>query len=260
MLATTLLVAVVTSLVMRGYLNGQLDDQVQKTAGAVGRPLLRRPARPGSPTADGDAPRFGRGDAAGTLSAQFDRRQRRAARCSPTSGHLRTLSTTALHRLEKVPVGRRVHTWSRCPASGPSGCAPPSDSQATAGRRAVRRHASTTPSPTWCSREVADRGWRPSCVALGAGLVLVRRQLRPLREVAATAHEVAALPLSQRRDRHDRAGARDAHRRADRGRRRSAPPSTRCSRTSSTHSTSGTAVSSRCGSSSPTPPTSCGRR
>ena len=33
--------------------------------------------------------------------------------------------------------------------------------------------------------------------ALGAGLLLVRRQLRPLREVAATAHEVAELPLSQ---------------------------------------------------------------
>ena len=33
-------------------------------------------------------------------------------------------------------------------------------------------------------------------VAAVAGRVLVRRQLRPLREVAATAHEVAALPLS----------------------------------------------------------------
>jgi two-component system OmpR family sensor kinase len=34
-------------------------------------------------------------------------------------------------------------------------------------------------------------------VATGAGLVLVRRQLRPLTEVAATAHEVAALPLAE---------------------------------------------------------------
>jgi two-component system OmpR family sensor kinase len=33
-------------------------------------------------------------------------------------------------------------------------------------------------------------------VASGAGLVLVRRQLRPLREVADTAHQVSALPLS----------------------------------------------------------------
>ncbi|MDN4162977.1 sensor histidine kinase [Nocardioides abyssi] len=32
-------------------------------------------------------------------------------------------------------------------------------------------------------------------VALGVGLVVVRRQLRPLRKVAATAHAVAALPL-----------------------------------------------------------------
>jgi two-component system OmpR family sensor kinase len=33
-------------------------------------------------------------------------------------------------------------------------------------------------------------------VAAGAGLVVVRRQLRPLREVAATAHTVAGLPLA----------------------------------------------------------------
>jgi two-component system, OmpR family, sensor kinase len=34
-------------------------------------------------------------------------------------------------------------------------------------------------------------------LAAGGGLLLVRRQLRPLRQVAATAHEVAALPLSE---------------------------------------------------------------
>jgi len=34
-------------------------------------------------------------------------------------------------------------------------------------------------------------------VAAGAGLLLVRRQLRPLREVAGTAHRVAELPLAQ---------------------------------------------------------------
>jgi two-component system, OmpR family, sensor kinase len=35
-----------------------------------------------------------------------------------------------------------------------------------------------------------------TAAAAGAGLVLVRRQLRPLREVAATAHHVAELPLA----------------------------------------------------------------
>ena len=34
-------------------------------------------------------------------------------------------------------------------------------------------------------------------VAAGGGLLLVRRQLRPLREVAATANAVAALPLAE---------------------------------------------------------------
>ena len=46
-------------------------------------------------------------------------------------------------------------------------------------------------------------GWEALLIALGAllaaggGLLLVRRQLRPLNEVAATAHRVAALPLAE---------------------------------------------------------------
>ncbi len=46
-------------------------------------------------------------------------------------------------------------------------------------------------------------GWEALLIALGAllaaggGLLLVRRQLRPLTEVAATAHSVAQLPLSE---------------------------------------------------------------
>ena len=46
-------------------------------------------------------------------------------------------------------------------------------------------------------------GWEALLIALGAllaaggGLLLVRRQLRPLTEVAATAHAVAALPLAE---------------------------------------------------------------
>ena len=36
-------------------------------------------------------------------------------------------------------------------------------------------------------------------VAAGVGIVVVRRQLAPLREVAGTAHAVAALPLASGR-------------------------------------------------------------
>ena len=67
------------------------------------------------------------------------------------------------------------------------------------------------------------------------------------------------LPLAVGRDRPDRAGPRPPHRRAHRGRPGRAPPSTRCSTTSRPRSTRGTAASSRCASSSPTPPTSCAR-
>ncbi len=55
-------------------------------------------------------------------------------------------------------------------------------------------------------------------IAAGVGTVLVRRQLRPLRSVAETAHDGAHPAAVQRRDRYDGPGARRAHRRAHRGR------------------------------------------
>jgi two-component system OmpR family sensor kinase len=191
-LATTLLVAVVTSLVMRGYLNGQLDDQVQKT-------LERSAARysgdlPGPPpTADGDAPRFGRGDAAGTLSAQFTGDNGRGEVLTD-EGHLRALSTTALHQLEKVPSDGESHVVS-LPGVGSFRVRAAGDSQT----KLVAGQSTERVDDAVANLVLSESliGLAAVVVALGAGLVIVRRQLRPLRDVAATAHEVAELPLSQ---------------------------------------------------------------
>ncbi len=193
-LATTLLVAGVTSVVMRGYLNGQLDDQVQKTLErSAARYSGGLPSPP--PTADGggDAPRFGRGDAGGTLNAQFAGDDARGETLTD-DGHLRTLSTTALDRLEKVPSDGESHVVS-LPGVGSFRVRAASDSTAklVAGQSTDRVDDAVA---NLVLSEVLI-GLAAMVFALGAGLLLVRRQLRPLREVAATAHEVAELPLSQ---------------------------------------------------------------
>ena len=92
------------------------------------------------------------------------------------------------------------------------------------------------------------------------GLLVVRRQLRPLREVAddRRAGRRAAAVLG--RDRADRAGARAPHRRGTPRSARWGPRSTPCWSTWSRRWRPGTAASSRCGSSSRTPRTSCARR
>ena len=121
--------------------------------------------------------------------------------------------------------------------------------------------ASTTPSPAWCwSRRcsaLARRSWSPPAPACS----LVRRQLRPLREVAGDrARRWPTLPLSSGEIGTTVRVPDDAHRRAHRGRpgRRRAEHAARPRRARPRRR--GTAASSRCASSSPTPPTSCARR
>ncbi|WP_278259515.1 hypothetical protein [Nocardioides convexus] len=80
--------------------------------------------------------------------------------------------------------------------------------------------------------------------------------LRPLTEVAATAHAVAEPAPGVRGDRGHRAGARAAHRSPHRGRPGGPGAQPACSPTWSPRCPRGTAASSRCASSWPTPRTS----
>ena len=95
--------------------------------------------------------------------------------------------------------------------------------------------------------------------AAGVGTVVVRRQLPPLREVAATAHASSELRWHPARSRSASGCPSTSPTSAPRSV-RSARRSTRCSTTSRRRWPSGTAASSRCASSWPTPRTSCGRR
>jgi two-component system OmpR family sensor kinase len=111
-----------------------------------------------------------------------------------TSGDCRRLSGAALAELEQVPVDRHVH-----------GVALPGEgSYRVTAVRAPDGDVMVTGLPTSdVDQTLASLvGWEllltllGVLVAAGAGTVVVRRQLRPLREVAQTAHTVAGLPLA----------------------------------------------------------------
>lgn len=111
-----------------------------------------------------------------------------------TSGDCRPLSSAALAELDHVPVDGNVHGVT-LPGGG---------SYRVAADRAGDGDVMVTGVPTSDVDQTLTSliGWEllltlvGVLVAAGAGTYVVRRQLRPLREVAATAHTVAGLPLA----------------------------------------------------------------
>lgn len=198
---TSVLVAVITSLALRSQLYGQLDDDVQQSLlRSVDRYNAGFGAPPGNPDGDGDRGtprgRLGLGDAPGTLSAQFDVGADPAGAVVTRSSTSRTLSTAALDLLRKVPADGETHHVD-LPGVGPFRVRAAA-SKADANIRLVAG-MSTRETDSVVSHLLL---WEIllALAAVGsaalAGRWLVRRQLRPLRDVAATAHEVTALPLS----------------------------------------------------------------
>ena len=192
--ATSILVAVVTSVAMRGYLNGQLDDNV--------RDSLSRMVDEDGPTAQGipgsgppgerdRQPRFG---GAGTLIARY------GASLAPDGVVLtrgtepRQLSTTALDRLRDVPVNGEVQRIS-LPGVGSFRVAAATRGDGTVAVTGMSTRDNDAVLSNLVLWEVL-LALAAVVIAALAGRYLVRRQLRPLREVAATAHEVTALPLA----------------------------------------------------------------
>ena len=244
---------------MRDYLTGQLDAKILEIArpcAAAGpmartRPTVRlRPRRgasrrsrqrrsPGTighPAAPSDAVRRRRA-AAGERRWNALPARRRGARgqCPPTA------------EAHQVEVAR---------TTGPTGSAVDDEAacRSPASHRRGRRRGRLA-HPAGSSRSAR---WR--CVLAGiGGSILVRRQLRPLTDVAATAHAVADQPLDSGTVELAARSPTTSPTRTPRSA-RSARRSTPCSPTSSRRSTRGTGASSRCASSSPTRATSCARR
>ena len=188
---TALLIGAVTTLAMRSYLYDRLDQQVRQSMNGL---LAPRGGGDDDGPIGGPTPGFGGlhtvtglypdGAASrGWVIAQSDER----------GGYRKPLSSTALDQLDRVPSDGHVHTV---------------DVTALGGYRVIAQDVSdgtvVTGLPT---RDVNDTlsslvwyelllGLLGVVAAAGAGTFVVRRQLRPLKEVAATAHAVAGLPLA----------------------------------------------------------------
>ena len=188
-LVVSVLVATATTLGVRSYLNDQLDHDVSSS--------MRRLQRP-EPTPDAAPQRIDlRGQGPGTLIALIGEDDEQGL-IIPASNATTTadaeLSDEALDALGDVPTDGEVH-----------GVDVPGEGSFRV--TAVDANGVTIVAglPTDDVDDVVSRLvlWEVVLTLLavvltaGAALVVVRRQLRPLREVAATAHHVSELPLSE---------------------------------------------------------------
>jgi two-component system OmpR family sensor kinase len=189
------LVVLTTTLAMQDYLLGKRDQEV---AQSLNRAVNPRPGGPGGPPGRrGEAEDDGDGD------SYFGQRSGsvllRVAGGTPSglliteAGGVRSISTAAAEELSDVPKDGKAHSV-----------------ELPYGRYRVMSGVSSD-GDTWVvglpQRDIQDiissLVFWATLLALGgvllaavAGRMLVRRQLRPLREVAATAHRVSQQPLS----------------------------------------------------------------
>lgn len=191
--AVSLLVALIAALVMRSYLTDRLDAQLADSMQRAQNAVQGGGPGPGDrldPCTDVPAPP--RGQAAGSITALMTDGCRSGSQITSSAG-LQRLSSTVLASLADVPTD----------------AAPRTVSLATLGdyRVAATRTADGTVVVQGLPTDDVDAtiarfAWWEVLLgvtgALAAGLAgswVVRRQLRPLRDVADTAHEVTTLSL-----------------------------------------------------------------
>src|SRR3954453_18371502 len=196
--AVSFLLGLATTLVLRSYLTGQLDPKVNDSLeramayysrGAGGPP-------PG-PTADPDGDDDVRGQGVDTLTAVYLSGGQHGEGLNPADDGLprfKNLTTDQLGELRDVPTDGESHTVSvdgigeyRVSAVGS-----PTSSMLVVGLPTKELDDTISRLVVWELSLVP----LPPAAAGSAGVFVVRRQLRPLREVAATAHTVSELPLA----------------------------------------------------------------
>jgi two-component system OmpR family sensor kinase len=196
--AVSLLVAGAATLLMRDYLTDRLDAQLGQAMDrasdeARGRPFGPGPGVIGDPdVACGEPPRPPLGQSASSLTAVVTDDCRSGVQITE-SGGLRPLSAAALDELADVPTDEEPRTV-ELPALGSVRVAATTTSDGTAVVQGLPTGDldATLGRLLWWEALLTVLG---AAAATGVGVVLVRRQLRPLRRVAATAHEVTTLPL-----------------------------------------------------------------
>ncbi|HZY01211.1 MAG TPA: histidine kinase, partial [Dermatophilaceae bacterium] len=201
LVAVTGILGVVSTLALRGSLVGQLDSQLaaasQRAAGAPVQPGVstqQPPAGPTGPTGDIPPGLSVPGQGAGTINLFVRDGTTRSGYIDQT-GSFRELTHAQVVTLESLPRDGRPHpahltglgdyrVVATTTTSGDVVVTGLSTSEATA---TVRDYLAV-------EAVVAALG---IMLALVVGLVLVRRELRPLERVAATATRVSELPLDR---------------------------------------------------------------
>lgn len=194
--ALVVLVAVLIGAAATAALHAQLTRQIDEDlTRAVTRAVDSDDPGPGGlpPGEGGEFEQRGRGPQ--TLLAHFTDATSVGIVVGSLPGVNTPLGSEALEVLEEVPVDEEIHQV---------------DVPGLGGYRVIARteddgEVEVTGLPTQDVDEAVSAlvVWEALLIGLGAllaaggGLLLVRRQLRPLTEVAATAHAVAALPLAE---------------------------------------------------------------
>jgi len=189
---TAAVIGTATAVVMKDYFTDRLDDEVRGSlAREFGRPSDFGPGPRGDDRGPG-------GQRIGTLTAVLP---------SKTGGSYgsvvedssqggideEALSSDVLDRLAEVPTDGGVHEVD-LPGLGTYRVIAADDGGATTVAGLPTEEVDET--LTWLVTIVVVVGAGAVAAAGAAGTVVVRRQLAPLREVAATAHRVAELPLA----------------------------------------------------------------
>jgi two-component system OmpR family sensor kinase len=192
----SLLISTTTTLAMRNYLNGRLDEQVQDSVNQASHP----PDNDDPPAAAGPDRITGVGSIRANLLPGQDPIGQVISTNTDGSGYTRAMSTAALAALARVPVDGQVHSV-KLPGLGHYRVVAKDVTFATLNGPIDGTLVSGLPADS-VDGTIASLIWWQVLLGLlgvvaaaGAGTVIVRRQLAPLREVAATAHEVATLPL-----------------------------------------------------------------
>jgi len=184
----SVLVATATTLAMRDYLTDQLDAKVLGSTNRVVRgPDLPDPGPVRPPRGDFDDPGFGNQEP-GTLVVRLD--DEKAFLLTDLPGNEEQLSDEAVELFQDVPADGQVHQV-EVPGHGTYRVAVDDDGDVVTGLPTAGVDDAVESLVRW---ELALALASVAAAAL-AGTALVRRQLRPLNEVAATAHAVAGRPL-----------------------------------------------------------------
>jgi two-component system OmpR family sensor kinase len=185
---TSVLIGTVTTLAMRSYLYDRLDQQVQQSLSRIT-----------DPRGAGDGPGDGRGPGLGselrTVTGVFpDQGTDRGLVLSSDGGTVgpKQMSTRATTQLGTVPADGDVHNVELTALGDYRAVAQDVDGGKVVTALPSSEVNGILSSLIWWEVLLGLLG---VATAAGAGIFVVRRQLRPLNEVAATAHAVAELPL-----------------------------------------------------------------